>query len=163
MWMVIYAHPLCTYILLNVYVLYIRNFLHKSVDVFDTLSSQTTPSAKTTAASAYRETNKDHSRRQRRPGSPGLNLSTMRPRASRARRCPVSRWQAGRATGKWVRQGLHIQYPLKVFIQRGSPASLGCRLINSGWGVSDVTGVPPQLGICLFIAVLESKVVYMRS
>jgi len=52
---------------------------------------------------------------------------------------------------------------IKVFIQRGSPASLGCRLINSGWGVSDVTGVPPQLGICLFIAVLESKVVYMRS
>src|SRR6218665_2962233 len=51
----------------------------------------------------------------------------------------------------------------KVFIQRGSPASLGCRLINSGWGVSDVTGVPIQLGICLFIAVLESKVVYMRS
>src|SRR6218665_1958136 len=34
MWMVIYAHPLCTYILLNVYVLCIRNFLHKKVWMF---------------------------------------------------------------------------------------------------------------------------------
>src|SRR6218665_2028720 len=37
--------------------------------------------------------------------SPGLNLSTMSPMASRAHRCPVSRWQAGRAPGKWVKQG----------------------------------------------------------
>src|SRR6218665_3396953 len=34
MWMVIYAHPLCTYILLNVYVLCIRNFLHEKVWMF---------------------------------------------------------------------------------------------------------------------------------
>src|SRR6218665_1177877 len=34
MWMVIYAHPLCTYILLNVYVSCIRNFLHKKVLMF---------------------------------------------------------------------------------------------------------------------------------
>src|SRR6218665_1803049 len=34
MWMVIYAHLLCTYILLNVYVLCIRNFLHKKCGCF---------------------------------------------------------------------------------------------------------------------------------
>ena len=40
-WMVIYAHPLCTYMcMLNVYVSCIRNFLHKSVDVSGRLGSQ---------------------------------------------------------------------------------------------------------------------------
>jgi len=34
MWMVIYTHPLCTYILLNVCVSSIRNFLHKKVWMF---------------------------------------------------------------------------------------------------------------------------------
>ena len=34
MWMVIYAHPLCTYILSNVYVSCIRNVLHKKCGCF---------------------------------------------------------------------------------------------------------------------------------
>src|SRR6218665_2683545 len=91
---------------------------------------------------------KDHSRRQRRPGSPGLNLSTMRPTASRARRCPVSRWQAGRATGKWVRQGLHIQYPLKVFIQTGRPNRRLMNMRKSAWG--DVTSLAYPQALLLY-------------
>ena len=34
MCMVIYAHPMCTYLLLNVYVSCIRNFIHKKWGCF---------------------------------------------------------------------------------------------------------------------------------
>src|SRR6218665_905854 len=101
MWMVIYAHPLCTYIMLNVYASYIRNFLHKSVNVFwqVRLTAELLFNIKHSSQRQLRD--------KQRPeppsaGSTGLNLTTMRSMASPARRCPVSRWQAGRAPGKLV-------------------------------------------------------------
>src|SRR6218665_2245381 len=97
MWMVIYAHLLCTYILLNVCVSCIRNFLHKEVDIFSRLGSQ--PSHKPQQAAQTERQTKTTAAVSAGPAKsqecPGLNLSTMRPMASRARRCPARHWQAG--------------------------------------------------------------------
>src|SRR6218665_1227488 len=111
-WMVIYAHPLCTNILLNVDVPCTRNFLHKKCGCFwhkPQQPAQTERQAKTTSAVSAEPAKgwacADAGLPRAPQGSPGLNLSTLSPMASRARRCSVSRWQAGRAQGKWVTQG----------------------------------------------------------
>src|SRR6218665_880919 len=68
MWMVIYAHSLCTYILLNVYVSCIRNFLHKKCGCFwqVRLTAELFFNVNYSRQRKQRD-NKNHSRRQRKP------------------------------------------------------------------------------------------------